>query len=100
MAKEKEPKRSREELQEIVRNAVAEKEDVISAFRGLKKNTPAPQANNFGPKYLLWLFLGGLAFGLGLLLMLLVTAWLLSNFNEVRAVLGIFGKFAAMLKAL
>ena len=89
---------SREELQEMVKNAVAEKENVIMPFRGVKKGAVAEK--KYGFKYLLWNFLGGLAFGLGLLLMILLAAWLLSNFNEVRTVLGTFGKLVSMLKAL
>ena len=85
---------SKEELQEIIKGAVAEKGDVLTTFRGVKKD------NKYGFKYLCWKFLGGLAFGLGLMIMLLITAWLLSNFNEVRAVLLTHGKLVSMLKAL
>jgi len=95
---EKPEQRSREQLQEIIKNAVAEKEDVITAFQGVKKNTENKAKSNV--KCLLWNFLCGLAFGLGLLFMLLLAAWLLSNFNEVKSIFGIFGKMIEMLKAL
>jgi hypothetical protein len=95
MAEEKKPKPKRESLQNII-DAVAEKEDVLTAFRGAKK----PLRKEYNPRHLLWHFLAGLCFGLGLLLMLLLAAWLLSNFNEVRAVAGMFRRFAALLQAL
>ncbi|MDR2431013.1 MAG: hypothetical protein LBD99_01990 [Candidatus Margulisbacteria bacterium] len=94
MAEEKTKKPRRESLQDII-DAVAEKENVLAAFRGVKK----PVRRDYGAKYLLWHFGGGLCFGLGLLIMLLLAAWLLSNFAEVRAAAGMFRRFAVLLKA-
>jgi len=101
MANKKTAEPQRENLRDII-NAVAEKEDVITAFRGDKKplRTLHTEEPAYGLAYLLWNFLGGLCFGLGLLLMVLLTAWLLLHFNEVRAIAGLFGKFTALLKSL
>jgi len=100
MANKKTSEPQRENLRDII-NAVAEKEDVITAFKGDKK-PPRPLRTEpaYGFTYLLWNLLGGLCFGLGLLAMVLLTAWLLIHFNEVRAVAGLFGKFTALLKSL
>ena len=100
MANKKTAEPQRENLRDII-NAVAEKEDVITAFKGDKKPLrPLRTEPSYGLTYLLWNLLGGLCFGLGLLAMVLLTAWLLIHFNEVRAVAGLFGKFTALLKSL
>jgi cytochrome bd-type quinol oxidase subunit 1 len=84
---------------------VSGKEDVISSFNGEKK-TPKLTLNKnverraFGLGYLLWNFFGGLFFGFGLLIMAVVTVWVLSNFNEIRAITNLFGKLIGILVAL
>lgn len=87
----------RKNLQDII-NAVAEKENVITAFKGEKKSSSP--AKSFGLSYLIWNFCGGLCFGLGLLIMVILTALILTNFNEVQSITGLFGKFTVLLKSL
>lgn len=95
----------RNELRKSILEAVSGKEDVISAFNGEKKTTKLTLDKNierraFGLGYLFWNFCGGLFFGFGLLIMIVTAAWVLSNFNEVRAVTGLFSKLISNLLAL
>ncbi|MDR1452927.1 MAG: hypothetical protein LBJ25_03010 [Candidatus Margulisbacteria bacterium] len=95
----------RNELRKSILEAVSGKEDVISAFNGEKKTSKLTLDKNlerrsFGFGYLLWNFCGGLFFGFGLLIMIVVAAWILSNFNEVRSVTGLFSRLIGVLLAL
>ena len=96
MAEKSEKKRA--DLQALIKNAVAEKEGVISAFHGVKRPSKPPESN--GLKNLLWSFGYGLCFGLGLSVALLLIAWLAVNFQTVRAALGLLGKFILLLGTL
>ncbi|MDR1997906.1 MAG: hypothetical protein LBQ83_06255 [Candidatus Margulisbacteria bacterium] len=103
-AAEKKKEARRESLQNII-NAVAEKEDVITAFRGGKKSAgkitvAAPPPQGYGCRYLFWNFLGGLVFGFGFFIMLLAAAWFFSNFGGMRALAAYFSKAVQLLKTL
>ena len=95
----------REELRKSILNAVSGKEDVISSFSGGKKpkisvDRSLERRPFGGLGYLIWNFLGGLFFGLGLLVMVVIIVWVLSNFDAVRAVTDIFAKFIGLLQSL
>lgn len=95
----------RNELRKSILEAVSGKEDVISAFNGEKKTAKLTLDKNterrsFGLGYLFWNFCGGLFFGFGLMIMTIITVWVLSNYNELRAVTGLFNKLTGILLAL
>jgi hypothetical protein len=95
----------RDELRKSILEAVSGKEDVISAFSGEKKTPKLSLDKNlerraFGLGYLFWNFCGGLFFGFGLLIMVVAAVWILSNFNNVRAVTGLFSRLVGILLAL
>jgi hypothetical protein len=95
----------RGELRKSILNAVSGREDVITSFNGAKKTPKLALDKNIEPRafglgYLFWNFFGGLFFGLGLLIMLVITGWVLSNYNEIRAVTNLFSKLIGILMAL
>ena len=96
---------NREELRRSILDAVSGKEDVISSFAGTKKNKKVTIDRSLEPQrsglaYLLWNFLGGLFFGTGILVMVVVTTLVLSNFDAVRTITSIFDKFVGLLQSL
>ncbi|MDR1324385.1 MAG: hypothetical protein LBK68_08120 [Candidatus Margulisbacteria bacterium] len=96
---------NRNEVRKSILEAVSGHEDVITSFNGTKKTPKLTLDENIEPRtfglgYLLWNFFGGLFFGFGLLIMAIVMAWVLSNYNEVRAVTNLFGKLIGILIAL
>ena len=94
----------RDELRKSILSAVSGKEDVISSFKGTKKNKVTVDSNieprRFGLMYLVWNFLGGLFFGAGLLVMIMINVLVLSNFDAVRAVTDVFNKLIALLQSM
>ncbi|GBR76187.1 hypothetical protein NO2_0781 [Candidatus Termititenax persephonae] len=95
----------RDELRKSILDAVSGKENVISSFHGTKKVgrlavDKSLEQQHYGLAYLWWNFLGGLFFGLGLLIMAMATVWSLSNFETIRAITGTFSKFVWFLQSL